>query len=73
MHTRRRKQKHNKICIGHHYKQANTINVNKTSALLQTTEGKDEPNIVFSTLDLGVKLSDDTITFTVGKEEVENV
>ena len=33
--TRRRKtkQKHNTICIGHHYVQTNTNNVNKTSAL----------------------------------------
>ena len=48
--TRRRqpKQKHNTICIGHHYlgKKA-TNNVNKTWALLQTTGVKDEPNIVF--------------------------
>ena len=44
--TRRRKtkQKHNTICIGHHY--ANTNNVNKTWTLLQTPGGKDEPNIV---------------------------
>jgi hypothetical protein len=30
--TRRRKtkQKHNKICVGHHYAQTNTNNVNKT-------------------------------------------
>ena len=28
------------------YAQANTNNVNKTRALAQTTEGKDEPNIV---------------------------
>jgi hypothetical protein len=30
--TRRRqtKQKHNTICVGHHYSQANTNNVNKT-------------------------------------------
>jgi len=27
--------------------QANTNNVNKTRVLLQTTGGKDEPNIVF--------------------------
>ena len=33
------------ICIGHHFTQRNTNNVNKTCALLQTTEGKDEPNI----------------------------
>jgi hypothetical protein len=28
------KQKHNTICIGHHYAQTNTNNVNKTWALL---------------------------------------
>ena len=48
--TRRRKtkQKHNTICVGHHYTQTNTNNVNKTwiRTLLQTTGGKDEPNIV---------------------------
>ena len=46
--TRRRntKQKHNTICVGHHYMQASTNNVNKTWALLHTTGGKDEPNIV---------------------------
>jgi hypothetical protein len=43
--TRRRKtkQKHNTICIGHHYVRTNTNNVNKTCVLLQTTGGKDEP------------------------------
>ena len=41
-------EKHNTICVGHHYTQTNTINVNKTWALLQTTGGKDEPNIVFN-------------------------
>ena len=40
------KEKYNTICIGHHYMQANTNNVNKTCALLQTTGGKDEPKIV---------------------------
>ena len=46
--TRRRKTKenHNTICVGHHYAQVNTNNVNKTWVLLQTTGGKDEPNIV---------------------------
>jgi hypothetical protein len=29
-------EKHNTICIGHHYAQANTNNVNKTTALVQT-------------------------------------
>jgi hypothetical protein len=47
--TRRRKtkQKHNTICIGHHYMKANTYNINKTWALLETTGGKDELNLVF--------------------------
>ena len=47
--TRRRKakQKHNTICVGHHYMQTNTKNANKTRFLLQTTRGKDEQNIVF--------------------------
>ena len=36
----------NTMCVGHHYLQANTNNVNKTRVLLQTTGGKDEPNIV---------------------------
>jgi len=40
-------EKYNTICVGHHHMQANTNNVNKTRALLQTTGGKDEPNIVF--------------------------
>jgi hypothetical protein len=46
--TRRRKtkQKHNTICVGHHYTQTKTNYVNKT-CVLQTTGGKDEPNIVF--------------------------
>jgi hypothetical protein len=29
------KQNHNRICIGHHYTQANTNNVNKTCAILK--------------------------------------
>jgi hypothetical protein len=29
----------NTICVGHHYAETNTNNVNKTCALLQTTEG----------------------------------
>ena len=40
------KTKKNKtICIGHHYTQANTNNVNKTPVLLQTTGGKHEPDV----------------------------
>jgi hypothetical protein len=48
--TRRRqtKQKHNTICVWHHYAQTNTNNVNKIWTLLQTTGGKDEPSIVFN-------------------------
>ena len=48
LYTRRRKtkQKHNTICVGHQYTQANINKVNKSCALLQTTGGKDEPNIV---------------------------
>ena len=42
--TRKTKQKHNKICVGHHCTQTNTDKVNKTLALLQTTGGKDVPN-----------------------------
>ena len=49
-HTRQRKKqkqkKPNTMCVGHYYPQANTNNVNKTWILLQTTGGKDEPNIV---------------------------
>ena len=47
--TRRKqiKQKHNTICVGHHYVKANTYNVNKTWALLQTTGGNEGLNIVF--------------------------
>ena len=41
-------KKHNTICVRHRYTETNTINVNKTWALLQTTGGKDEPNIVFN-------------------------
>jgi len=44
--TRQRptKQKHNTICVGRYYKQRKK---NKTGALIQTTGGKDESNIVF--------------------------
>ena len=46
---RKTKQNYNAICVvcGHHYTKWNINNVNETSALLQTTGGKDEPNIVF--------------------------
>ena len=39
-------QKHSTICARHHYAQKYTNNVNKTWALLQTTGGKYELNIV---------------------------
>jgi len=38
---RQTKQKHNTICVGHHYTQQTQITE------IQTTGGKDEPNIVF--------------------------
>ena len=40
-------EKHNTICVGHHYIQTNTNNINKTWAPIQTTGGKDEPNNLF--------------------------
>ena len=40
-------EKYNTIYVGQRYAQTNTNKVNKKRALLQTTEGKDEPNIVF--------------------------
>jgi hypothetical protein len=45
MKTHKKKIKHNTICVGHHYMQTNTNNVKKTWTILQTTGGKDEPNI----------------------------
>jgi hypothetical protein len=49
--TRRTKKKKTKAkqstkWAGHHYAQANTNSVNKTWALLQTTGGKDDLNVV---------------------------
>ena len=41
------KEKHKTICVGNYYMQTNTNNVNTKRALLQTTGGKDEANIVF--------------------------
>jgi len=40
-------EKHNTICVGHHYMQTNTNNINTTWAFLQTTGDKDEQNFVF--------------------------
>jgi len=37
-HKKQKQHTHNTICDGHHYTQTNTHNVNKTWALLQTTE-----------------------------------
>ena len=45
-HTRRKNQKHKTIYVGNHYAEANTNNANKSWALLQTSGGKDEPDIV---------------------------
>ena len=39
---RKKTNKHNTICDRHHFTQTNTNNVNKTTALLQITGGKDE-------------------------------
>jgi hypothetical protein len=39
-------RKHNLIFVGHHHAQDNTINVNKTLALLQTNGGKEHVEIV---------------------------
>ena len=44
---RKTKQKHNTICVRHHYPPTVRNNVNKTCSLLQKTGGKDEPNIVY--------------------------
>ena len=44
--TQDEEKKKKTICAGHHYRQTNTNHVNKTWTLLQTTGGKDEPNIV---------------------------
>jgi len=40
-------EKHNTICLGHHYRQTNTNNANATWALLHTPGGNNEPNIAF--------------------------
>jgi len=47
VHKTKKNKNKNTICIGHHYAQANTNNVNKTWSLLQTNGGKDEPNVIF--------------------------
>jgi hypothetical protein len=41
---RKTKQKHNTICVGHHYMQTNTNNVNKS--IKQTYGGENEPNFI---------------------------
>ena len=47
--TRRRRanKRHITICVGHHYSQTNINDINKIGALLQTTGGKGELNIIF--------------------------
>ena len=42
---RQTKQTYTIRCIGHRYTQENTNKVNTTWVLLQTTAGKDEPNV----------------------------
>jgi hypothetical protein len=49
---RKTKQKHNTICVGHHYTQTNTNNVNKTCTLLQAT---------FSNVYLHMHMTDNSI------------
>ena len=36
----KREKNQNTVCVGHHYMQTNTNNINKTLALLQITGGK---------------------------------
>ena len=66
--TRRRQTKqktqHNTVYVGQHYAQTNTNNVDKTGVLLQTTGGKDDPNIVSNQMiyTLCNFLSEDSIT-----------
>jgi hypothetical protein len=43
----KRKKKHNTICVGHYYAQADAYYVSKTCTLLQKVGGKDEPSIIF--------------------------
>ena len=45
--TTKNKEKHNTICVGQHFKQTKTDDVNKTWAFPQATGGKYEPYIVF--------------------------
>ena len=40
------KTQYNTICVGHRYAHTSRNNVNKTCAIIQTTGGKDELNIV---------------------------
>jgi len=35
----KQQQQHIRICVGHHYMQTNTNNINKTRALIQTAGG----------------------------------
>ena len=45
--TNNKKQHKIWICIGYHYTQINTNNVNKTWAFIQTAGGNEEPNIAY--------------------------
>jgi hypothetical protein len=42
-------QRHNTVCVGHHYAQTNTNKINKICFLLRTTGDKDEHNNVNTT------------------------
>ena len=44
--TKKIKQKHSTICVGHHHTQTNTNDVSKTCALIQTAGDKNQLNIV---------------------------
>ena len=46
--TKTNKLKTQQKCVGHHYEQANTNNVNKTRAPSTKPGGKNEESIVFS-------------------------
>ena len=71
--TRRRKtkQKHNTICVGHHYMQTNTNNVNKTRAFLQTnTNNVNKTRALLQTNTNNVNKTRALLQTTGGKDEV---
>jgi hypothetical protein len=71
-HTRRRqtKQKHNTICVWHHYMQTNTYNVNKTRTLLQTnTYNVNKTRTLLQTNTYNVNKTRTLLQKTEGKDE----